>query len=151
MSKSCTISKKLQRAKLFKCYLTMLVSRLINWVVFFGNLWHRKYQRSKCIMSSSETGKISDHPLIIIFIYLLQGNPVEKQLIFQPPILAYDQDLGINASLQYSITKGMRMKKIWRDIEKMIRHYKSYKRLMQFEKKRIDFKWSKPEHYTKFF
>ena len=86
-------------------------------------------------MSSSETGKISDHPLIIIFIYLLQGNPVEKQLIFQPPILAYDQDLGINASLQYSITKGMRMKKIWRDIEKMIRHYKSYKRLMQFEKK----------------
>ena len=87
-------------------------------------------------MSSSETGKISDHPLIIIFIYLLQGNPVEKQLIFQPPILAYDQDLGINASLQYSITKGMRMKKIWRDIEKMIRHYKSYKRLMQFEKKK---------------
>ena len=129
----------------FKCYLTMLVSRLINWVVFFGNLWHRKYQRSKCIMSSSETGKISDHPLIIIFIYLLQGNPVEKQLIFQPPILAYDQDLGINASLQYSITKGM--KKIWRDIEKMIRHYKSYTRLSDaIWEKGIDCKWSKLCH-----
>ena len=100
-----------------------------------------------------QTGKISDHPLIIIFIYLLQGNPVEKQLIFQPPILAYDQDLGINASLQYSITKGM--KKIWRDIEKMIRHYKSYTRLSDaIWEKGIDCKWSKLKsrsHYATVF
>lgn len=38
--------------------------------------------------------------------FSLQGKPVEKQLLFDPPIVAYDQDLGINASLTYSILSG---------------------------------------------
>ena len=38
--------------------------------------------------------------------FLLQGNPIEKQLQFKPSIHAFDQDLGINASLQYSILSG---------------------------------------------
>lgn len=42
----------------------------------------------------------------IINLLFFQGNPVEKQLAFNPPISAYDQDLGINASLQYSIING---------------------------------------------
>ena len=48
----------------------------------------------------------SGPPTSLIYSCLFQGNPVQKELIFQPPILAYDQDLGINASLQYAITKG---------------------------------------------
>ena len=48
------------------------------------------------------------YSFIIIFqlLIFLQGNPVEKQLKFNPPITAYDQDLGINASLTFSILSG---------------------------------------------
>ena len=41
-----------------------------------------------------------------IFLSSLQGRPIEKQLQFKPAIHAFDQDLGINASLQYSILRG---------------------------------------------
>merc|ERR1712110_598983 len=38
--------------------------------------------------------------------YPITGRPIEKQLQFKPAIHAFDQDLGINASLQYSILRG---------------------------------------------
>ena len=40
------------------------------------------------------------------FLFLFQGKRIEKLLQFNPSVQAFDQDRGINASLQYSILSG---------------------------------------------
>ena len=44
-------------------------------------------------------------PYLIIFISF-QGKKIQRMVDFDPPIYAYDQDKGINASLEYSILQG---------------------------------------------
>merc|ERR1711997_1072649 len=36
----------------------------------------------------------------------LTGKKIQRMVDFDPPIYAYDQDKGINASLEYSILQG---------------------------------------------
>ena len=48
---------------------------------------------------------VGNKPLNFFF-FLFQGKRIEKQLQFNPSVQAFDQDRGINASLQYSILSG---------------------------------------------
>ena len=41
-----------------------------------------------------------------MLIFYFQGKPIQQLLPLNPPVQAFDQDKGINASLQYSIISG---------------------------------------------
>ena len=58
------------------------------------------------VSQCTSTSTVFERKKITLLLYFLQGSPVEKQLIFQPPIKAFDQDLGINASLTFKIISG---------------------------------------------
>ena len=39
-------------------------------------------------------------------IFIFQGNPINKPLVLDSPIKAVDQDLSLNASIEYTINSG---------------------------------------------
>lgn len=42
----------------------------------------------------------------IISLYYFQGHRIHKELVFTPPIKAYDQDTGIDTPLRYDLISG---------------------------------------------
>ena len=120
----------------FKCYLTMLVSRLINWVVFFGNLWHRKYQRSKCIMAvyslKPERFQTTHWSSFSFICYreIQWRNSSFSNLLFWPTIKIWASMLRSNTPLLKVWRKSEEISKKWLDTTNPI-----HVSLMQFEKK----------------
>lgn len=46
------------------------------------------------------------HAMLMTSIFYLQGKRIHKELIFDSPIRAFDQDFGVGAAVRYDLISG---------------------------------------------